>query len=62
MLDELFFHLSLIDSFILLVSSGMPCRYGAGIGKFQRWKVCTNARPSLYEIRLQPLFYQGVTA
>ena len=31
--------LSLIDSFILLVSSGMPCRYGAGIGKFQRSKV-----------------------
>ena len=39
MLGELFFHLSLIDSFILLVSSGMPCRYGAGIGKFQRSKV-----------------------
>ncbi len=39
MLDELFFHLSLIDSFILLVRSGMPCRYGAGIGKFQRSKV-----------------------
>ena len=55
MLDELFFHLSLIDSFILLVRSGMPCRYGAGIGKFQ----CSKVHGKCVQMHVRPFTKLG---